>query len=45
MRDRLAVYHQQTEPLVAYYKEKGLLRVIDGNQGPENNAKAFLAAM
>ena len=45
VRDRLAVYHQQTEPLVAYYKEKGLLRVIDGNQGPENNAKAFLAAM
>ena len=45
VRDRLAVYHQQTEPLVSYYKEKGLLRVVDGNQGPENNAKAFYAAM
>ena len=45
VRDRLVVYHQQTEPLIAYYREKGLLRVIDGNQGPENNAKAFLAAM
>ena len=45
VKDRLVVYHQQTEPLIAYYKEKGLLRVIDGNQGPENNAKAFLAAM
>ena len=45
VRDRLAVYHRQTEPLIAYYREKGLLRTIDGNQGPENNAKAFLAAM
>jgi adenylate kinase family enzyme len=45
VRDRLVVYHRQTEPLIAYYREKGLLRVIDGNQGPENNAKAFLAAM
>ncbi|MCQ2391490.1 MAG: adenylate kinase [Kiritimatiellae bacterium] len=45
VKDRLVVYHQQTEPLIAYYKEKGLLRVIDGNQGPANNAKAFLAAM
>ena len=45
VKDRLVVYHQQTEPLIAYYRDKGLLRVIDGNQGPENNAKAFLAAM
>lgn len=45
VKDRLVVYHQQTEPLIAYYREKGLLRVIDGNQGPANNAKAFLAAM
>ncbi|MBR4652699.1 MAG: adenylate kinase [Kiritimatiellae bacterium] len=45
VRDRLVVYHRQTEPLIAYYREKGLLRTIDGNQGPENNAKAFLAAM
>ena len=45
VKDRLVVYHQQTEPLIAYHREKGLLRVIDGNQGPANNAKAFLAAM
>ena len=45
VKDRLVVYHRETEPLIAYYREKGLLRVIDGNQGPENNAKAFLAAM
>ena len=45
MKDRLVVYHRETEPLIAFYEQKGLLRKIDGNQGPENNAKAFLAAM
>ena len=28
--DRLKVYHEQTEPLKAYYEKKGLLRVVDG---------------
>ena len=45
VKDRLVVYHQQTEPLIAYYRAKGLLRVIDGDQGPEKNAAAFKAAM
>lgn len=43
--DRLAVYHRETEPLIAFYEENGLLRRIDGDQGPERNAVAFLAAM
>ncbi len=43
--DRLKVYHRETEPLIAFYREKGLLRVIDGNQGPERNAEAFKRAM
>ena len=45
MKDRLIVYHQQTEPLIAYYKAKGLLRVINGDCGPEKNAEAFKAVM
>ena len=45
VKDRLVVYHRETEPLIAFYEQRGLLRKIDGNQGPENNAKAFLAAM
>ena len=45
VKDRLVVYHRETEPLIAFYERKGLLRRIDGNQGPENNARAFLAAM
>ena len=45
VKDRLVVYHRETEPLIKFYEAKGLLRRIDGNQGPENNAKAFRAAM
>lgn len=30
IRARLQVYEEQTAPLIAYYREKGLLRTIDG---------------
>ncbi|MDR2867403.1 MAG: adenylate kinase [Acholeplasmatales bacterium] len=29
--DRLKVYHDQTEPIVAYYQAQGKVRVIDGS--------------
>lgn len=45
VKDRLVVYHQETEPLIKFYEEKGLLRKIDGDQGPEKNAQAFKAVM
>ena len=45
VKDRLVVYHRETEPLIAFYEAKGLLRKIDGDQGPAKNAEAFLAAM
>ena len=32
IENRLHVYHDQTEPLVAYYDEQGLLRRIDGTR-------------
>ena len=32
IENRLRVYHEQTEPLVAYYDEQGLLRRIDGTR-------------
>lgn len=32
IRQRLAVYHAQTEPLVEHYSGLGLLRPVDGNQ-------------
>jgi adenylate kinase len=31
---RLAVYHQQTAPLISYYEELGLLRRFDGTRSP-----------
>jgi adenylate kinase len=30
VRERLRVYHRQTEPLVAYYRDRGLLWRVDG---------------
>jgi adenylate kinase len=35
IRKRLEVYRAETEPLVAYYREHGLLREIDGTIGVE----------
>ena len=32
VRERLRVYHGETEPLVAHYDERGLLRRVDGAQ-------------
>jgi adenylate kinase len=34
VRNRLAVYHQSTKPLVEYYDERGLLRRFDGTRPP-----------
>ncbi len=35
IRHRLVQYHEKTEPLVAYYETKGLLRRIDGATEPD----------
>jgi adenylate kinase len=43
--DRLAVYHQQTEPLIEFYEKKGLLKKVDGNQAPEKTVEDFLRVM
>jgi adenylate kinase len=32
VRERLRVYHRDTEPLIAYYDERGLLRRVDGSR-------------
>lgn len=34
IRKRLAVYHEQTEPLVSYYEQRELLRRFDGSRTP-----------
>jgi adenylate kinase len=35
IRKRLETYHEKTEPLVAYYDDRSLLRRIDGERPPE----------
>ena len=35
VRERLAVYRRETEPLVRYYREQGLYVEINGNDSPE----------
>jgi adenylate kinase len=45
---RLEVYHDETEPLVAYYDERGLLRRIDGTRSPaevHDHVRAVLATL
>jgi adenylate kinase len=32
VKERLAVYHEKTSPLIAYYDDKGLMRRIDGTR-------------
>lgn len=45
VKDRLVVYHQQTEPLIAFYREKGLLKTVDGMAGVDNVAAGFMKVM
>ena len=35
IRNRLKVFHEQTEPLVSWYRERGLLREVDASDAPE----------
>jgi adenylate kinase len=45
VRERLRVYHRETEPLVAYYDERGLLRRVDGAGDPDAVAAGVRAAL
>jgi adenylate kinase len=42
---RIQVYLQQTAPLVAYYRERGLLSEIDGSQPIEKVTADLLAVL
>jgi adenylate kinase len=45
VKDRLTVYHAQTEPLIEYYEKAGLLRKINGLGDTAEIAANFLSAM
>lgn len=43
--NRLEVYERQTEPLIAYYRDKGLLRDIDAKGAPEAILTTMLSVL
>jgi len=48
VQKRLAVYHEQTEPLIHWYEERGLLRRFEGTRTPEevnSHIRATLATL
>ena len=45
VRERLRVYGEKTEPLIGYYRERGLLRPIDGHRPIEEVTSQMLAAL
>jgi len=45
IQNRLRVYHEQTEPLIAYYEERSRLRRVDGDAPPDDVAHRLAAAV
>jgi adenylate kinase len=48
VQKRLEVYHEQTEPLIQWYEERGLLRRFEGTRTPEevnSHIRATLATL
>jgi adenylate kinase len=45
VRERLRVYREKTEPLIGYYKERGLLYPIDGNLPIDKVTSQMLIAL
>ena len=41
LRERLVVYHQQTAPILPYYRDRGLLKTVDGMAGIDDVAAAI----
>jgi adenylate kinase len=43
--NRLHVFDEATRPLVEYYRDRGLLKVINANQGEDEVTAEILAAL
>lgn len=44
VKDRLAVYHRETEPLIRFYEQKGILKTVRGAEKvEETTARTFRA--
>lgn len=42
VKERLRVYHEQTEPLISFYQKKGVLKQVNGENDPETVYKDLL---
>ncbi|MBR3641701.1 MAG: adenylate kinase [Oscillibacter sp.] len=45
VKDRLAVYHKETEPLKAFYAERGVLKTVENQPSVEATTAAILRAL
>ena len=45
LKKRLAVYHEQTAPIVPYYRDKGMLETVDGMQDIEAVSRDLYAIL
>lgn len=45
IQQRIQVYHEQTQPLLDYYSDEGLLKRIDADGPPATTARRVLAAI
>ncbi|MCY1713906.1 adenylate kinase [Caproiciproducens galactitolivorans] len=45
VKERLKVYHEQTEPLKGYYSKQGKLCVVEGQEDVASTTKRILAAI
>ena len=45
MLERLAIYHEQTEPLKDFYAKKGILRVVEGQEEVADTSALTLKAL
>ena len=45
IKSRLDVYHDQTEPLKAYYEKLGKLLIVEGQEEVKDTTRLVLAAL
>ena len=45
VQNRLGVYHDQTQPLIDYYRQQGVLVTVDGTQGIDEVFGAICAEL
>ena len=45
VKNRLDVYHKQTQPLIDFYTKKGVLKTVDGTVDMQDVFKAIVAIL